>query len=59
LRLLRARMRPLSCSGARICDRPNAMHQVWFITGASSGFGATLAEASAFEGVAATTPIGG
>ena len=35
------------------------MHQVWFITGASSGFGAAPAEASAFEGVAATTTIGG
>ena len=34
------------------------MHQVWFIIGASSGFGAP-AEATAFEGVAATTPIGG
>ena len=35
------------------------MHQVWFITGASRGFGSTPAEATAFEGVAATTPIGG
>ena len=35
------------------------MHQVCFITGASSGFGATPAEATAIEGVAATTPSGG
>ncbi len=34
------------------------MHQIWFMTGASSGFGATPAEATDFEGVAATTPIG-
>jgi NADP-dependent 3-hydroxy acid dehydrogenase YdfG len=31
------------------------MHQVWFIAGASSCFGATPAEATAIEGVAATT----
>ena len=35
------------------------MHQVWFITGASSGFGGAPAEATAVEGVAATTPSGG
>ncbi len=35
------------------------MHQVWFITGASSDFGAAPAEATAFEGAAATTPVGG
>ncbi len=35
------------------------MRRIWFSTGASSGFGRALAEATALEGVAATTPIGG
>ncbi len=35
------------------------MHQVWFIAGAWSRFGGTPAEATAFEGAAATTPVGG